>query len=114
MNAGKPVTSTDENSAKGGTDWLQGYYIMFNSTKIQIVKQNYNSKSVSNVKLKLAEDKTYHIEVECVYDTIRIYVDGEMVLEYVDDTPFLYGMFGYKASGGAAIFDNFAVTREKK
>ena len=114
MNAGKPVTSTDENSAKGGTDWLQGYYIMFNSTKIQIVKQNYNSKSVSNAKLKLAEDKTYHIEVECVYDTIRVYVDGEMVLEYVDDTPFHYGMFGYKASGGAAIFDNFAVTREKK
>ena len=87
---------------------------MFNSARIQIVKQNYNSKSVANTKIKLAEDKTYHIEVECVYDTIKVYVDGEIVLEYVDDTPFLYGMFGYKASGGAAIFDNFAVTREKQ
>ena len=109
MNAGRPITQTDEASAKGGTNWMKGYYIEINAARILINKNNYSAERVASANYKFEKNVQYKIEVECIDDTIRVYVNGEMVLEYVDDKPYLNGMMGYKMTGGGAIFDNFAI-----
>lgn len=90
--------------AEGGTDWLQGYYVGIVSDGVVLGKQNYSYEELARAGGRYAEGTTYTLHVECKGANIRVYVDGELVIDYTDPDPFMQGMIGVRTHKCAAGF----------
>ncbi|MBO5778132.1 MAG: family 43 glycosylhydrolase [Clostridia bacterium] len=92
-----------------GTDWVQGYYVGLTSTSVVLGKQNYGYKALKSGKLTVKEGTTYTLKVVCEGANLKIYVDGQLYIDYTDASPFIQGMIGVRTNQCGATFDNLKV-----
>ena len=81
-----------------GSDYLQGYFIGLGNGSVVLGKHNFDWQELGRVSFDAKSGQTYRLTVEVIENEIRISVDGELLMTYVDtDAPFLHGMVGYRA-----------------
>ena len=75
----------------------------------------HNGTSTDYFGSNLASGQTNHVRVEVVDRTVRAFVDGQRVLEFVDTVPARQGRIGFVVNSGAwcsadVRYDNVVVT----
>lgn len=95
--------------AAAGTDWVMGYFIGLTPNGVIIGKQSYSYTEVARVDGAFKSGETYQLKAVCEGARIRVYVDGELYLDYTDPKPFMQGMAGIRCCNSPATFDDFVV-----
>jgi hypothetical protein len=111
-NPGAPNFQLDAptaNDAQTGTDWIEGYYVGLTNSNVILGKQSYNYKGLENEKGSFKTGTTYKLRVECRGANIKVYVDGQLYIDYTDADPFFQGMVGVRTHQCTATFDNLKV-----
>lgn len=93
-----------------GTDFVQGYFIGIDNGNVVLGKQNYGWKSLKTASFTAKVGQTYRMKVEAVGATIKVWIDGNLLIEYTDAEPFMQGMVGFRGLKSGATVDNFIVT----
>ncbi|MBE6608931.1 MAG: DUF1080 domain-containing protein [Ruminococcaceae bacterium] len=113
-NPGNPVllnNSISNDNLKAGTDWVQSYFVGLSGDSVVLGKQNYSWKQLKSASGTFSENETYTLKVECNGANIKVYVDGELKIDYTDvDDPWIQGMVGLRCHTASAQFDNLKVT----
>lgn len=109
VRASNPSVGGAGNDVAAGTDFVQGYFIGLDNNNLVLGKQNYGWKSLKTASLAVKTGQTYHVKVEAVGATIKVWVDGDLLIEYTDSQPFLQGMVGFRGHKSSATVDNFTV-----
>jgi hypothetical protein len=100
----------EANRISEGSDYLQGYFIGLVEGSVILGKHNYNWQELKRVDFDVKVGETYRLSVEVNENTIRISVDGKLVMTYKDtNAPFLHGMVGYRVHASSARFDNLSI-----
>ena len=95
--------------AAGGTDWLQGYFVGLSENGVVLGKQNYSYTELARMDGRFAEHETYALRVECRGANIRVFVNGELYIDYTDPSPFMQGMVGVRTYQCVAEFEELHV-----
>ena len=101
--------SCTSDQAAAGTDWVQGYFVGLTESGVVLGKQNYGYCELARADGRYEEGQTYLLSAECVGKTVRVYVDGALVLEYTDPDPYMQGMIGVRTYCCAATFDDLSI-----
>ncbi len=104
-------TTNEENIALG-TDFVQGYFVGLSATDVFIGKQNYNWTALKSVPATVKTGSTYHLKVTVKGSSIKVWLDGKFMLEYVDPDPYMQGAAGLRVHYCTAEFDNLKLTAE--
>ncbi|MGM9680874.1 MAG: family 43 glycosylhydrolase [Eubacteriales bacterium] len=110
IRATNPSVGGAGNDVVAGTDFVQGYFIGLTGSTVVLGKQNYSWEVLTTANFRTQSGGTYHMKVEAVGATLKIWVDGNLLIEYTDPDPFLQGMAGFRGHYSAASVDNFTVT----
>jgi len=118
MNAGlifrvnNPAMGGAGNDPAMGTDFIQGYYVGFNTNSLVLGKHNYGWKSLCTYSKNFSLNTWYHLRIVIYEDRIRIYVDDmdNSVIDYIDPNPWINGMAGLRSFNTGVKFDNFHIT----
>jgi len=103
--------SISNDNLKAGTDWVQSYFVGLSGDSVVLGKQNYSWKQLKSASGTFSENETYTLKVECNGANIKVYVDGELKIDYTDvDDPWIQGMVGLRCHTASAQFDNLKVT----
>ncbi len=102
-------TPTQED-ARGGTDWVQGYYIGLTDDTVVLGKQAYSWQHLETANVKVGYGTSHTLRVECAGATIRVYLDGTFCLEYTDPRPFIQGGVGVRAFDCGMEFEDLRVS----
>ena len=102
-------TTTDETTKKG-ENWMQGYYLYFTARELFLRKCNYSMKPLASATYRFTTDTVYKFKVVCDGANIKVYINDELLIDYVDEDPFLNGAIGMRVTGGTAHYDNVKVT----
>ena len=98
-----------------GADNLKGYYagICVNGT-VQIGRFNNGWKELASQTLgkPITPDMDYHLKVQVIGSSIKVYVDDAMVVS-ATDTMWTHGAIGMRTWNVNAKYDNIAVTTPK-
>jgi len=94
-----------------GTDYLQGYFVGFNSGQVVLGKHNYGWKSLASSSGSYQMNTWYHLKAKVAQDTIRVYVDDMLspAITYIDTMPFINGRAGVRSYNTHVQYDNFRV-----
>ena len=92
-----------------GTDWIQGYFAGVSAGGVVLGKQNYSWQEVGKKNMTMVENKTYHLKVVANGANFKIYLDGELVIDYTDPDPYLTGAVGFRVHSSKANFDNLVI-----
>lgn len=94
-----------------GTDYLQGYFVGFNSGQVVLGKHNYGWKSLASSSGSYQMNTWYHLKATVAQDTIRVYVDDMLspAITYIDTMPFINGRAGVRSYNTHVQYDNFRV-----
>jgi len=93
-----------------GTDFLQGYFISLGNGTVVLGKQNYDWQELKRVNAGITVGQAYELRVEAVGATLRVYLDGKLIITYTDkNAPFLHGMAGFRSHDSTANIDQFSV-----
>ena len=95
--------------AATGTDWVEGYFVGLTEDAVILGKQSYGYKELSQKSGRFEAQKTYRLKVICQGARLHVYVNGELYIDYTDETPFLQGMVGIRCCHSSAAFDDFAI-----
>ena len=79
------------------TDWVQGYYIGLSKNAVIVGKQAYGWQELAVVSADIGINTPHVLRVECLGATVKVFVDGQLCVEYTDREPFLQGMVGARA-----------------
>ncbi|MCI9219132.1 MAG: family 43 glycosylhydrolase [Lachnospiraceae bacterium] len=105
-----PAKGGAGDDAVKGTYFAQGYYAGMTRGGLCLLKLNYGREELARVPMEFAMNETYHMKVEAEGSVIRVYLGGELCLEYEDqDRPFLYGSAGVRGFLCNADIDNFRI-----
>ena len=96
-----------------GTDYIQGYFIGLGNNSVLLGKQNYSWKELTRKTVSVTAGNTYRLRVDAVGANIKVYLDGELVIDYTDPDPWISGSVGYRAHQSPITADNFKVTEIK-
>ena len=89
---------------------IQGFYIGFNNSKVFINECNYNlSKSGVADARKFESGHDYVLKAEVIENTVKCYIDGELMLTYVTDNGSTHGSVGLYTDGAAATYKNLTI-----
>jgi hypothetical protein len=91
------------------TDWLMGYFIGLSSDGVLIGKQSYGYRELARADGSFEAGKSYRLTAVCEGARIRVYVNGELYLDYTDPDPFLQGMAGLRTHNCAVRFRDLTV-----
>ncbi|MCQ2400224.1 MAG: DUF1080 domain-containing protein [Clostridia bacterium] len=80
------------------------------STGVVLGKQNYSWTALNSYSASMEIGKTYHLKVEAYGANIKVYLDGELVIDYTDPDPYITGAAGVRCHNALATFDNFKVS----
>ncbi len=105
--SGEP--STAETTQKG-ENWMQGYYLYFTARELVLKKCNYNIQNLTIATYRFTPGTEYKFKVVCEGANIKVYINDELLIDYIDDDPFLNGAVGMRVSSGTAKYDNIKVT----
>ena len=93
-----------------GSDYLQGYFIGLGNGTLVLGKHNFDWQELKRTSFDARLGQTYRLSVEVIENEIRISVDGELLMTYVDiDAPFLHGMAGYRAHSCTVRVDGLTI-----
>ena len=96
--------------AATATDWVVGYFVGLSPDGVVIGKQSYGYREVARAAGTFRAGETYHLKAECEGARIRVYVNGELYLDYTDPEPYTQGMVGLRTHTCSAAFDDLTVT----
>jgi ADP-ribosylglycohydrolase len=91
---------------------MMGYHVGFDGeSKVSLIKNDHGLKRLISLDYNWQYNKNYKFEVIVEKNRIDFLIDGEKVLEYIDeDTYFDYGMFGFsKYSMGRTNYGEICV-----
>ncbi|MEV4313221.1 glycoside hydrolase family 43 protein [Actinocrispum sp. NPDC049592] len=94
-----------------GTDSYRGYYAGISATgRVLLGKANNNWTQLASVGMTIKSGTTYHLRVEAVGSSIKVYVDDMSTAKIsVTDTSYTTGADGVRVFNTAAGFDNIAI-----
>lgn len=101
-----PATAEDNLLIKGAA-YYRGYYIGIVREGISLQRCDYAFREVARFDWEMTRGTTYHLTVEAVDDTIRVWLDGELVITYTDPEPLTHGMAGVHGYNCKVKFDRF-------
>lgn len=82
------------------------YFVQFWSNDMVITKEAYgNFTEVVHIGISLNPNAWYTFKIVCVGDSIWVYIDNVLKLEYVDeDEPILYGRIGLESTPDSRLY----------
>ncbi len=105
--------SSDANIGIGGCnspDYRYGYYAYINQSGVHLGKQMFNWKQLKSVSKPISLNKAYNLKVLAYGAYIFVYLDDELVIEYVDtDQPIMSGRVGMRVMNGTADYQNYSI-----
>ncbi len=107
--ATNPSTGNSGN-LKMGNDYYEGYSVMLVNDGLVLGKVNYKWNDVKRYKVRINNNQTYNLKIQVEDATIKVWLDGELVIEYTDANPYTHGLVGFRGYESAGAFDNFTVT----
>ncbi len=93
---------------------VQGYFIGLNSTNLFINRYNYNY-SLTNLKSTLhgiKQGEWFTLKAELHGNTLNVYLNGELALEYTDARAALSGYAGIYGTGANVTFKDMIIKSE--
>lgn len=113
IRAKNPALGGAGDSANLGRYFYQGYYICLNWEKgIILYDVNYSRGEIlSYYEMSFSEKTEYTLKVEVKGNNIKIYLDGLLIGEIFDNTPFLNGSFGFTGYDSNAIITNAKIEK---
>lgn len=97
------------NDVAAGSDFLRGYFVGLDGEKLVLGKHNYDWAELKLIPFAAKSGTVYHIKAEAVGALIKIFIDGELLIEYTDPQPFMRGMVGFRGHHSSAEVYNFKV-----
>ena len=92
------------------TNSIQGFYVGFNNSKIFITECNYNlTKTGVADAMKFESGRDYVLKAEVIGNTVKCYIDGELMLTYVTEVGPVHGSVGLYTDGAAATYKNLSI-----
>ena len=89
---------------------IQGFYVGFNNSKIFITECNYNlSKTGVADAMKFESGRDYVLKAEVSGNTVKCYLDGQLMLTYVTEVGPVHGAVGLYTDGAAATYKNLTI-----
>ena len=86
-----------------------GYYVrLFNdgeNSYIGLYKQNYSDTELSRFDIELPFNTPIEVSADVVDENIKVYLNGELVIEYSDPNPWMKGAVGFANIMSAAVSD---------
>ena len=113
-NPGAPNFMNDaatDSDAATGTDWLEGYFVGLTEDAVILGKQSYGYTELARSEGCFPTGETYRLKVICLGARIRVFVDGELYLDYTDPEPYAQGMVGIRCCRSSAAFEDLTVSR---
>ncbi len=105
------MNSASDSDMRNSTDWVQGYFVGLDAGKVVLGKQNYSWKQLAAKTAEIKQGQTYTLKAECNGANIKVYLNGELMIDYTDtDNPWIQGMVGVRGHSCAATFDNLKIT----
>lgn len=91
---------------------IQGYYIGMNNHKIFINRYNYNLSAYDLEATARTFDSSvfYTLKVTMKGNRIKVYVEDELIFDYIDADAMLYGQIGFYTEGAGSIYKNLIIT----
>ena len=104
-------------SVHDGYDSIQGYYIGFNNNKVFISKYNYNLSTYDISALAKSFDSSndtdsdhyYRLTAEMKGNQITVYIDDQLIFQYIDEHAIAVGRVGLYTEAAGAIFKNLEI-----
>lgn len=116
LNFGLLIRATDpssgglEKSDSVGSDFLRGYFIGLGNGSVFLGKHNYDWTSLVSCTADVRPNTTYRLKVTAIGATIRVWLNGTLVIDYTDTTdPFLHGMVGFRGHDTHGTADNLTI-----
>lgn len=83
-----------------------GYFLGFDGQDlVRLIKNDNGIGALAEVSFSWQRDKEYLFEAEAREGLLRLSVDGQKILEYMDKNPYTYGMYGLgQLSAGRTIY----------
>lgn len=103
-----PATGEDNNLSKGSS-YYEGYYIALTAKGVSLAKVNYEFDEVKLYKKEMKLGETHNLKVQAEDATIRVWLDGELVIEYTDKEPYAHGMAGMRGYCTTTKYDNLVI-----
>ncbi len=91
---------------------MQGYYLSIQNDGIRLSKLDYentNDGLYSDARMKFDSDKFYTLKVQCIGNTITIWVDGQQVASVTESWGFANGKIGLYTNGAAAVYKDLTI-----
>lgn len=110
--AGLLIRSSEESYFEHQIDAAAiAYYVSFDRLQVTLTKLNYGREHIAGAKIKIEDDKSYHVRVEAEGSTIRVYWDGgqEAILEYTDPEAYITGRTGFWSKDSKMYFKNLKI-----
>ena len=81
---------------------MRSYAVGFDGNEFCIMKNHYGQRKLAGVKNKFEAGREYEITVSVKGGTIKAYLDGKPMLEFIDkNAPLLYGSIGLSNKNGS-------------
>lgn len=94
-------------SAQATSPW-RGYYLKMSSQLLALYRYDYSSSLITaNRQLNLLDGNAHTVKVVALSNTLKVYLDGELILEGSDKNAFTYGKVGIFVSEGSITLKNF-------
>ncbi|MBQ2881825.1 MAG: family 43 glycosylhydrolase [Clostridia bacterium] len=99
-----PKHSTTENLY-----YYIGYYVSLvndgSSSYAALYKQNYGALELAKYDIELPENEAITVTAEVIDENIKIYLDGNLIIEYSDPEPFIKGAVGFSDVSSVTVKD---------
>jgi hypothetical protein len=92
------------------TDPSPRYFIRFDSKDLRLVKNLDMLTELKIVECKLDPDRWYKFKISCTGQQISVYIDDELLIEYLDEDPLSLGGVGLETGVSSHLyFDDIMV-----
>ncbi len=106
----KNAATTESSNIAASTNYYEGYYVGLTKSGVTLGRNNYKWDPEKSKTIKIKNNTTYNLTVQVEDATIKVWLDGDLVIEYTDTEPYTHGMVGLRCCSSKGSFDNFTVT----
>lgn len=104
----KNFSYTPSDAASLSTSF-QGYYLEIGQYLIKLHKYNYSDDIVTIIGNRTFADEQFHrVTIKAIQNKVEIFVDGQSVIQYTDEIPFIDGYCGLYSARSLASFKNLS------
>ncbi|MBQ2881390.1 MAG: family 43 glycosylhydrolase [Clostridia bacterium] len=107
--ASQAAVGGGNNDVELGTNFFLGYFVKVTRTNkqstISLNKQTYNPTELASEIVEISKGESVEIKVEAYGSNIKVYLRGELVIDYTDPNPILNGAVGVMNVLSAEVSD---------